>query len=52
MGHEIMYEATTRNIRVSVSPAFDESRSQPGESQYFWLYTVEIRNNLERGTAL
>ncbi len=39
-----MYETTTRLIRVSVEPAFEEDESSPGESHYFWSYTVEIEN--------
>ena len=38
------YEATTRGIQVRVSPQFDQERSKPQQGQYFWLYTVEIRN--------
>lgn len=38
------YEATTRSIHVRVSPQFDADRSKPQQGQFFWLYTVEIRN--------
>jgi ApaG protein len=43
---EIMFlsEATTRNIRVSVQSQYDPSRSNPGNSQWFFLYTVKIAN--------
>jgi ApaG protein len=37
-------EATTRSIRVSVQSQFDPSRSSPGNSQWFFLYTVKIAN--------
>ena len=40
-----MYEAVTRGIRVRVSPEYLEDRSSPEEQQYFWAYTVEIRND-------
>lgn len=39
-----MYQTTTRSIRVSVEPAFEEEESSPDESYYFWSYTVEIHN--------
>lgn len=39
-----MYEATTRGIRVRVTPAYVEDRSTPAESYFFWAYTVEIDN--------
>ncbi|MEC9367397.1 MAG: Co2+/Mg2+ efflux protein ApaG [Pseudomonadota bacterium] len=39
-----MYEATTGSIRVCVEPAFQEEDSSPGDSVYFWSYTVEIEN--------
>lgn len=38
------YEATTRGIRVRVSPSFLDSDSSPTEGYYFWAYAVEIRN--------
>ena len=38
------YEARTRDIAVRVTPQFDADRSKPDRSQFFWLYTVEIRN--------
>jgi ApaG protein len=37
-------EATTRNILVSVRSEYDPSRSSPGNSQWFFLYTVTIAN--------
>ncbi len=39
-----MYEAVTRNIRVSVTPQYLESESRPEISRYFWAYTVVIEN--------
>ena len=39
-----MYSASTRNIRVTVSPEFSAERSEPDESAFFWLYTIEIAN--------
>ena len=37
-------EATTRNIRVSVRAQYDHRRSNPAQSQWFFLYTVSIAN--------
>jgi len=37
-------EATTRNIRVSVRAQYDCRRSNPEQSQWFFLYTVSIAN--------
>jgi ApaG protein len=37
-------EATTRNIRVRVQSQYDPSRSSPQQSQWFFLYTVNITN--------
>lgn len=39
-----MYQATTRSIRVSVEPAFEEEESSPGDDHFFWSYTIEIEN--------
>lgn len=39
------YVATTRKVEVRVTPQFDPDRSEPDKGRYFWLYTVEIRNN-------
>src|SRR5262245_31671119 len=37
-------EATTRNIQVRVEAEYDPGRSNPGEQQWFFLYTVQITN--------
>ncbi len=39
------YEATTRGIRVRVSPSFLDKDSSPSEDYYFWAYEVEILNS-------
>ncbi len=39
-----MYQATTRGVRVSVTPQFMESESSPAEGRFFWAYSVEIVN--------
>lgn len=47
-----MYTAVTRDIQVTVLPAFAPERSDPAESQYFWTYTVEIANRGEATVRL
>lgn len=37
--------ATTRGVRVEVASEFDPNRSNPAESQWFFLYTVTITND-------
>ncbi|NBX73301.1 MAG: Co2+/Mg2+ efflux protein ApaG [Alphaproteobacteria bacterium] len=39
-----MYQATTRQLRISVQSEFLEHQSQPENNQYFWAYTVTIEN--------
>ncbi len=38
------YEATTRGVRVRVTPAYLPDQSSPDEGRYVWAYTVEIEN--------
>lgn len=40
-----MYQATTRNIAVTVKPIYLEDQSSPEESHYVWAYQVTIENN-------
>lgn len=40
----VPYEATTRGIRVRVTPTYLPAQSDPQEGQYVWAYTVEIEN--------
>jgi ApaG protein len=37
-------EATTRSIQVHVDAEYDPGHSNPGQSQWFFLYTVRITN--------
>lgn len=46
------YEASTRNIRVSVTPQYMEEQSSPDESYFFWAYTVTISNDGEETVQL
>ncbi|MGX1307798.1 ApaG protein [Amorphus suaedae] len=39
-----MYEAITRNLRVTVNPHYLEEESEPEEKRFLWAYTVEITN--------
>jgi ApaG protein len=39
-----MSEAVTRNIRVSVETEYAPSRSNPAQSQWFFLYTIRLVN--------
>ncbi|MDQ0313927.1 Co2+/Mg2+ efflux protein ApaG [Amorphus orientalis] len=39
-----MYEAVTRNLRVTVDPHYLEDESAPEKGRYIWAYTVEICN--------
>ncbi|MFO1109494.1 MAG: Co2+/Mg2+ efflux protein ApaG [Bradyrhizobium sp.] len=39
-----MYRAITRQIEVTVEPAFMPERSVPDRGQYFWAYTIAITN--------
>ena len=37
-------EAVTRGVRVHVESQFDPDRSEPSQSQWFFLYTISIAN--------
>lgn len=39
-----MYQATTRDIRVTVRPEFLEEQSRPDEGYFVWAYTIVIEN--------
>ena len=39
-----MYQATTRDIEVQVTPRYLSERSSPENGDYFWAYTIEITN--------
>jgi len=41
---QTMYQAVTRNIEVKVTPQYLPERSSPESNEYFWAYTIEIRN--------
>ena len=47
-----MYVAVTRNIKVTVEPAYSPERSDPDEPRFFWIYTIEIANLGDRTVQL
>jgi len=47
-----MYRATTRQVQITVTPEYSSDRSEPGENEYFWAYTIEILNLGEEAVQL
>jgi ApaG protein len=47
-----MYQAITRDITVTVEPAYMTDRSDPAKRQYFWAYEVQITNHSSRTIQL
>ena len=47
-----MSDTTTRGIRVQVESFYDEDRSSPQESYYFFAYQVRISNEGEQRAQL
>jgi ApaG protein len=39
-----MYRSVTQGIEVTVEPEFAADRSRPAAHEFFWVYSVEIRN--------
>jgi ApaG protein len=44
--------AVTRKVRVSVQQRFAPERSNPARRQWFFLYTIEIKNEGEKSVQL
>lgn len=42
-----IYVATTRGVRVAVTPRFMEEESSHHDGRYFWAYSVEIVNGAD-----
>ena len=42
-----MYEAITRDIRVTAEPVFSPERSDEDAGQFVWTYTITIANEGE-----
>lgn len=47
-----MYQATTRQIVVTVMPIFLDEQSEPSEGRWVWAYRVEIENDGDVGVTL
>jgi ApaG protein len=47
-----MYEATTRGVRVAVTPQYLDDKSDPDDKRWFWAYTIEIANLSETTVQL
>jgi len=39
-----MYTKTTRQIKITVSPAYLADQSNPPERHYVWAYTIQLEN--------
>ena len=46
------YSATTRGVRIQVTPVFLDDQSDPEENDFMWAYTVEIANLSEQTVQL
>jgi len=42
--NEPFYEAITHDIRVRVTPSYEQEQSAPEDGRYFWAYRVELKN--------
>ncbi len=51
-GSEMLYEAVTNDIRVTVEPAFLDAQSDPDNDRYVWSYTIGIENQGGRTVQL
>ena len=47
-----MFVATTRAIRVTVTPQYLPDQSEPSKSQFVWAYTVRIENQGDAAVQL
>lgn len=43
--YDQMYNQTTKNISVTVTPIFLEDQSEPDEDHFVWAYQVRIENH-------
>jgi ApaG protein len=51
-GHRAMYQKTTEEICVSVTPVYLEEQSTPAENRYVWAYHVRIENRGQQTVQL
>ena len=47
-----MYESVTRQIRITVEPAYLEDQSNPDENYHVWAYTISIENHSAEAVTL
>src|SRR4051794_28602726 len=47
-----VYEETTHGVRIRVTPAYCDDRSEPEEDYFFWTYDVEITNLGQKAVQL
>ena len=52
MEHVTHSEAVTEGLRVQVEARYSAEHSDPGHSQWFFLYTIRLRNEGERTCQL
>ncbi len=48
----MVYEQTTRGIKVEVEPDFDPDRTDPDAAQFVWTYEIVITNESEIAVQL
>ena len=51
-GAESTSQAVTQGVRVSVRARFVPERSNPGDSEWIFAYTIEIANESEKTVQL
>jgi len=47
-----MYTNTTKQIKITVSPAYLEEQSDPEDGHYVWAYTIRLENTGEQTVQL
>ncbi|MDE2577278.1 MAG: Co2+/Mg2+ efflux protein ApaG [Hyphomicrobiales bacterium] len=47
-----MYRAVTENIQVTAAPEYSAERSDPSQTRYFWVYSIEIANLSQKTVQL
>jgi len=48
----IMYSKTTKDIKISVIPAYLEQHSEPHDNHYVWSYTIQMENHTQKTVKL
>ncbi len=52
IGSHEAYAATTRGVRVLVTPRFAPEQSDATQGRYFWSYAVQVENTGEETVQL